>query len=226
MRGYSRDHERIRSISNSYLALADFRTTVQLDSSHSKAWAALGRILGDNGALDSAIICYNKAVRLDSSLALGYYGRGLTYMSMKMLDSAMADCERSLALDPDYGKSFDLRGCIKYRLGDYVGSARDIYRCIAMDGDSASAVSYCNLGAAEHMLGLLDIEMDAYHKSIAIDSTYPDPYYNLARVLDRDRENTKAAAPLYEKYLIYAKDTDSTAIAFVRARLDSISRGL
>jgi tetratricopeptide (TPR) repeat protein len=224
MRGYAR--ERLNQSPGSIrMALYDYRRAIQLAPPHVMALEALGCTFLENLEYDSAITYFSSLIAIDTTSAIAYCDRGFAYNLKSVLDSATNDCEKAMALNPQLAGAYELRGNLRFKSGNFRGSAQDYYRCISLSGDTATALAYCGLGAAEGKLGLTDNEISDYERSLTIDPTFRLSHYNLALALDYDRNEPTRAVVHYQKYLFYASDGDSVHAPFVRARLDSILRG-
>ena len=102
-------------------AIADFKTAIEKDARHSRAWDMLGLSHETIGELDEAIDAYTHEMALDrlgkSRLADAYCLRGGTHPAVKK-DEAIADYEKSI----DAGASTDGCSCDPY------GPLMELYR--------------------------------------------------------------------------------------------------
>ncbi|NOX85703.1 MAG: hypothetical protein GXO86_07035 [Chlorobi bacterium] len=82
-------------------ALTDTRKCIILNSASKEGWNNYGFYIGYFGDIDSAIICYTKAIQLDEKFILPYLNRAAAYMSKKQPDSANADLTKILTIAPN-----------------------------------------------------------------------------------------------------------------------------
>ncbi len=79
-----------------------FRSALAADPNHALAWNALGSALGQQGRLDEAIECLQRAVTLQPALAEAHANLATAAIHQRNWDEARARWRRAVELQPDY----------------------------------------------------------------------------------------------------------------------------
>ena len=124
-------------------AIAAFRRAIAIDSTHPRAWFALGTSLAAMGELDEALESWRRAVAADPGnpealafLALGHYWR-------RQYDSAAAWTDSAIAVDPAYLLGRVTMGQVEVERGDYsrARAAFDAARRVTGDIEALNATA-------------------------------------------------------------------------------------
>ena len=143
-------------------AIAAFRRAIAIDSTHPRAWFALGTSLAAMGELDEALESWRRAVAADPGnpealafLALGHYWR-------RQYDSAAAWTDSAIAVDPAYLLGRVTMGQVEVERGDYsrARAAFDAARRVtgdieALNATAGAALVEARRGSAAEATGLL-----------------------------------------------------------------------
>ena len=73
---------------------------------------AQGQFFSQQGLLDKAIECFDRAIVENSNFAAAYYYRGMTYRNLGDLTQAINDYSTAITVEPDYPVAFFARGVI------------------------------------------------------------------------------------------------------------------
>lgn len=115
-------------------AIHDFTFAFSLDSLNLMAIHNLGAVYMSYGNLDSALICYNKAIKIDS-VDGSYYNRGGVYYALGYLDLALADYTRVIQFNQEIAlpMSYYMRGVTRIELGDSINGKSDLQTSLEID---------------------------------------------------------------------------------------------
>ncbi len=93
---------------------------------------AAARELQNQGALDAAIVEYNKAVRLDRKQVAAFIGRGTAQLLAGRLDKALADMETANRLTPGIAGLIVARGAVHVSRGDFERAMADFNKAVRL----------------------------------------------------------------------------------------------
>jgi tetratricopeptide (TPR) repeat protein/Zn-dependent membrane protease YugP len=93
---------------------------------------AAARELQNQGALDAAIVEYNKAVRLDRKQVAAFAGRGTAQLLAGRLDGALADLETANRLAPGVAGLIVARGAVHVSRGDFERAMADFNEAVRL----------------------------------------------------------------------------------------------
>ena len=131
-------------------ALAAFRRAIAIDSTHPRAWFALGTSLAAAGDLGAALDSWRRAVAADPANAEALAFLGLGHYWRRQYDSAAAWADSALAVDPAYLLGRTTQGQVAVERGDY-GRARaafDAARRVTTDVETLNAIGGMALAEA------------------------------------------------------------------------------
>ena len=106
----------------------------------------LGNAYKGIGDLDSATICYNKALLLNASYPEAYNNLGSTYDQKDDFKRAIQCYKKAIELKPDYPEALNNLGIIYQKTKDYESSIRFLEEAILIKQNFPEA--YFNLGVA------------------------------------------------------------------------------
>jgi tetratricopeptide (TPR) repeat protein/Zn-dependent membrane protease YugP len=101
---------------------------------------AAARDLQNQGALDAAIVEYNKAVRLDRKQVAAFAGRGTAQLLAGRLDKALADLETANRLTPGVAGLLVARGAVHVSRGDFERALADFNEAVRLVPGSVQAL--------------------------------------------------------------------------------------
>jgi tetratricopeptide (TPR) repeat protein len=119
------------------------------------------------GAYDSSVDHFKKALKLDASLAEAYNNLGLSYTEMGDNDQASDAFRKALELDPNVGQVYNNLGYLYHRRGDLEHAVEMYQRAIQRSSDTSAA--YSNLGNALYQLKRVEESVSAWKKAVEID---------------------------------------------------------
>jgi len=119
------------------------------------------------GAYDSSVEHFKKALELDSSMAEAYNNLGLSYTEMGDNDRASDAFRQALELDPMVGQVYNNLGYLYHRRGELEHAVEMYQRAIQRSTDTSAA--YSNLGNALYQLKRVDESVTAWKKAVEVD---------------------------------------------------------
>lgn len=100
------------------LAVADYGSTLELDSEYAKAYNNRGNARATLGDLQGAVEDYDAALDLDADLTLTYFNRGVIHYRLGNYQAAIGDLRRYLELDPESEERERIEGLTAQMEGD------------------------------------------------------------------------------------------------------------
>lgn len=151
------------------MAANDYLAAIQLNAKYQLAWANLGNIYFDKGKMDSAIVCYDKAISLKNDLWETYGNRGAARASMKDYEGGLSDLNLAVKINPNYRMGISNRALVKEMVLDFPGAVEDYKRVIALDPKNVENHRYFNaLGVAYQRLQKFQESLDEFTKAISL----------------------------------------------------------
>ncbi|MCF8450287.1 MAG: tetratricopeptide repeat protein [Taibaiella sp.] len=98
-------------------ALADIEQVLAAQPANGRAWHIKGSCMEQQGDIQAAMTCYDRAIAADKKEPLFYIRRGLLYSKKEMHTQAMQDMEAAVALNPASGEAHYYLGMVKYQAG-------------------------------------------------------------------------------------------------------------
>lgn len=121
------------------LGLADLRTALALDPEDTGSLAALANRHLDQGALDSAIVCYDRILAIDPNDGMAMHNRGYTKLQLGRYADAIADMQESLDMDSSITFAHNNIGWALHLAGRSAEGLASIDRAIALMPTNAYA---------------------------------------------------------------------------------------
>jgi len=181
-------------------AIASYRRSIELDSSHSGVYNNLAIALFEKGREDEAVKYYQLGIKLEPSNASSYYNLANVLLKRGRLDDALRNYDIALRLRPGYpvihfgyGRALVAKGLFDDGIEHYrraeklMASNPDIYYYWAKALEGKGAVAEA---------------MAKYDRALELKSDYADAYNNLA-VLHAKSDNYERAAALLKKAIEY-----------------------
>jgi tetratricopeptide (TPR) repeat protein len=119
------------------------------------------------GAYDSSVEHFKKALELDPGMAEAYNNLGLSYTEMGENEQASDAFRKALELDPNVGQVYNNLGYLYHRRGELEHAVEMYQRAIQRSSDTSAA--YSNLGNALYQLKRVEESVKAWKKAIEID---------------------------------------------------------
>jgi predicted Zn-dependent protease len=175
-------------------AIATFIDLLEKHPDNKEAPYMLGRIYYQQGSLDQAIGQFERALKVDPRSYKAYDGLGLCYEAKSENDRAIRHFLTAIKLAaadrPDYDTAFADLAELLLKAGDAekaFGAASN-----AADRNPYSARNFYLGGRALERLDKMELSVNWLERSAALDPSYPEPQYALARIYRRLGETSKA----------------------------------
>ena len=211
---------------------AGARPQQAVHADEAKKWTAKGNSHFNQGALDEAIVAYNKAIQIDPGYGVPYGNLALTYMTHGQFAEAILLYQKSielLELDRDKAISWNGLGNAYRCIGDYGNAVSAYQRAAELDPETGgirdqaddfkpkptrkSARGWNDLGALLLKTGALDKAAEAFQKAIELEPKFGKPYGNLARVKAAEGKYSEAVE-FYEKAIALLESDKEKADAW------------
>ena len=135
---YHRGSYRLQVTHQVRAALADMNQTVALNPRLARGWLGKGVAHTDLGELDSASVCYDRALSLNPRLEEAWSNRGVVELNRGRLDQAARDFSRALQLDSTAWDAYANRALVDLAAGKRLDAIADLQRALAWNpGNSA-----------------------------------------------------------------------------------------
>jgi tetratricopeptide (TPR) repeat protein len=152
-------------------AIADFRSALEMTSTHLGARLALSEALVRSGDLQAAEESLNAAAEAFPSSPLVFNNRGMFHQSQGRGDSAVADFTKALTLDPDFTQAYLNRGFALIQNGDPQAAIADLDLVLERQPENAAAFSL--RGTARLRNGDHSGAVEDYTRAVELDSANP-----------------------------------------------------
>ena len=180
-------------------------------------WTAQGNAHFRRGALEHAIVAFNKAIQIDASYGVPYSNLALTYVTQGQFAEAILLYQKSIELlvtDRDKALSWNGLGNAYRCVGDYSNAVAAYQKAAELDpetggirdqadnfqprGSQRTAKGWNDLGELLLKTGALDKANEAFRTAIEMEPDFGRAYCNLARTRAAEGEYADAI-PFYEK---------------------------
>ncbi len=195
-------------------------------------WTAQGNAHFRRGALEQAIVAFNKAIQIDASYGVPYSNLALTYVTQGQFAEAILLYQKSIELlvtDRDKALSWNGLGNAYRCVGDYSNAVAAYQKAAELDpetggirdqadnfqprGSQRTAKGWNDLGELLLKTGALDKANEAFRTAIDMEPEFGRAYCNLART--RAAEGAYAdAIPFYEKGIALLESNKEKADAW------------
>lgn len=119
------------------------------------------------GAYDTCIDQFRKALDMDPTLAEAWNNLGLALTEQSRDDDALEAFKKALEIDPNVGQIYNNLGYLYHRRGEF-GEAVEMYERAAQRGADTSA-AYSNLANALYQMDRVDDAVGAWKQALEID---------------------------------------------------------
>jgi tetratricopeptide (TPR) repeat protein len=194
-------------------AIENYNRIIDLEPSNTEAFLKRGTFRMNISDYINAIEDFTKALNLDPSLAEAYFNRGISYANLGEFEKAKADFDKAAGFNyKTAGASFN-SGMACYRLKQYDMAVSYLKKSINLDSENEhSARANYILGAIEMMQNQSAKAIGHFNRSIQIDSTSADAYFNRGIAFGMLKEYVKAIHDL-DKCLTLGKKTSDVYFA-------------
>lgn len=159
-----------------------------------------GNALDDQNKIQLAIGAYSKSIQLKPDFPYGYLSRAEDFASISRYDNALADYNKFIGMVPNNDEAFNMRGATYYALNKNTEAIADYTKAIELNADQQYA--YNNRGIAYAATGDNDKAIADLTKATTIDPKYADPYFQLAKVYQKQRNYPPAEINIQKAIVI------------------------
>ena len=180
-------------------------------------WTSQGNAHFRRGALEQAVVAFNKAIQVDPGYGVPYSNLALTYVTQSQFAEAILLYQKSIELlqtDRDKALSWNGLGNAYRCVGDYANAVAAYQKAARLDpetggirdqadsfqprGSQRTAMGWNDLGELLLKTGALDKANEAFLKAIEMEPEFGRAYCNLARTRAAEAKYAEAI-PFYEK---------------------------
>jgi Flp pilus assembly protein TadD len=155
--------------------------TLACTTNNYEACNGLGLALNQEGRVDDAITCFEKAVQINPDCADAHSNLGLVLLPKGRVDEVIAHCQKALQLNPYYKETHINLGNALVQKGRVDEAISEYYKALEIDSDYAEA--HNDLANALLAKGKVDEAISEYHEALEIKPDYADARYNLGIAL-------------------------------------------
>jgi tetratricopeptide (TPR) repeat protein len=184
-------------------ALECYRDAVRANPNHAEAYAYLGNVLCQLGALDEAIIAYDHAIAIKPDYAEAHYNRGALLQRMRQLRAALESYDLALSINWSFTQAHCSRGEVLSELGRTNEALASYDMAIATDGNNSKA--YLHRGVLQQQLQQLGAAEASYKQAITLRPHYADAYFDLG-TLQSDAGRVTDALTSFDAAIAAAPD--------------------
>ena len=184
------------------LAIASWRKAAEYKSEQFSAVALTnqGTNLTGQNKIDTAVVCYERAIAIKPDYILGGLNLGTLWQQQGKWDEAIAVWEKCLEIEPDT-ETKGYIGIVLQRLGNAfkqqnkIESAINYWeKAIGIQPESVSSETYNDLGTAKGQQGKIEQAIAYYQRAIELKPDYPLALLNLGTLLVQEKELDRAIA--------------------------------
>ena len=184
-------------LENFEAAILNYNQLLELDPTNIQAFFQRGSFKMQIGDYAGAIDDFNQAIGLDNKLAEAYFNRGRSYVNLEKFREAIPDFKRSAELNFKPIGSIYNSGLASMKINDLKGAKKYFLQCITADKrNEQSSKTYHMLGVLEMMQNNSSASIGYFNRSISLDSTFADVYYNRAIAYGMMKKYNKALKDL------------------------------
>lgn len=199
-------------------AVAAYRKSVELDSSHSDVLVSLGVLLERRGSIQEAIAYYRKATEANPASAVAYNCLGNALKKSGLVFEAMQEYAKAIAVDPQATLGRYFLAMALHETG-YLQEAADHYRK-ALEVDETSPDIHHKLGRVLAEQGQLVEACVQYRRAISLQPGLAIARADLALALEMSGE-LRAALDQYQEALRADPDAIALQMFFGRALISA-----
>jgi len=218
-----RERSRLLQVAESYfrsrnetLAKLALESLVAADASSSKAFELLGYIYGNEGRLDDAHRCLDKACQLPGPSPEALYYLGVSYLKQHLAESAIRSFDKSIARAGPFFEALHDRGTAHSQLGQHASALDDYAKALKLKPDSFDLVF--NIGKVYDEAKDFGNALAYYDRALELDPGVADVWAHKGAVL-YDLERYDEAINNWERALAIEPQIDFLRGFLLHARL-------
>jgi protein O-GlcNAc transferase len=143
----------------------------------------MGNTFKDQGRLDEAISCFQKALKINPNLVEVYNNLGNTFKDQGRLDEAISCFQKVLEINPNYAEAYNNMGNMLMGQGNLAEAVYHYQKALEINPNLAEA--YHNLGNALKDQNRLTEALSSYQKALEINPDYAEAFSMLFHQLQR-----------------------------------------
>jgi len=180
-------------LNNFEAAITNYDKLIELDPSNTMAFFQRGNFKMQIGDYPGAIEDFTQTIALDNTIPEAYYNRGKSYASLEKFSEAISDFNRSAEFHFKTAGSFYNSGLASLKINNLKKAKEYLLQCITFDKMSEhTSKAYHLLGVLEMMQSNNAASIGYFNRSIKLDSTFSDAFYNRGIAFGMMKEYQKA----------------------------------
>lgn len=191
-----------------------------------------GNIALEESDYQNALYYYGQALEMNDTFAAAFNNSGIAYEKLKNYDKALQNYEQAIAANPDFQEAYFNRANLWSLLGNYSNALTDLETI--GEKYQRSPAFYFAKGLAYNGLKQDELAIEAFEKSIALDTLNAESYINLATIHFQRRNDEKAQLHIAKALKLESGNADALNLnALLLARqgrfekaLENINRAL
>ncbi len=184
-------------LENFEAAIINYNKLLEIDPLNIEALFQRGNFKMQIEDYSGAIDDFSKTIELDNKLAEAYFNRGKSYINLEKYKEAIPDFDRSAALNYKTSGALYNSGLASLKINQLKEAKEYLLQCIAAEKrNEHSGKAYHLLGVLEMMQNNSSASIGYFNRSISLDSTFADAYYNRGIAFGMIKEYNKAIQDL------------------------------
>ncbi len=164
-----------------------------------------GNIEWELSEYEKALESYEEAIKIDEKAALAYYGKGMIYFAREEYEKSFDNFNTYIEIVGDDTDAYYYMGTIKFIDSDYENALIYLDK-VTLQGDYPNIyISYFLKGEIYYGKEDYQTAIENYTKSIELNATFGDGYYNLARAYGKLNDADNAIKNLKKSVEISGK---------------------
>ena len=141
----------------------------------------LGATNSSLGRIETALVCYEKAIKIKPDYAEAYNNLGTTLQSKGDVDAAIESYRKAIEIKPVFAEAYNNIGTCFQKKGAYEEAIKNYRLALKKNPDYAEA--YFNIGNTFQTKNQLKKAIESYKEALTIKPNYPEIYYNMGSAL-------------------------------------------
>ena len=141
----------------------------------------LGATNSSLGRIETALVCYEKAIKIKPDYAEAYNNLGTTLQSKGDIDAAIKSYRKAIEIKPVFAEAYNNIGTCFQKKGAYEEAIKNYRLALKKNPDYAEA--YFNIGNTFQTKNQLKKAIESYKEALKIKPNYPEIYYNMGSAL-------------------------------------------
>ncbi len=163
-------------------AEASYREAIRVrEGEYAEAWYNLGILHRETGALEEAMVAYDRALQLRSDYEAAWNNLGLVYFDLEAYEEAEIAFHSAIELRDDYAAAWSNLGRLYSTLDDYTPAADAYERALELDPDNR--IVRLRLAVAYRRTGRTARSIAVYESLVRDEPRYVSAWYNLGIAL-------------------------------------------